>query len=150
MNYDGPDWPADLRAQFEKYVNGGGGLVVVHAADNAFPNWPAFNLMIGIGGWRNRNQQAGPYWYWKDGKVAPDDAPGPAGQHGARLPFQVTTRAVSYTHLDSSRRIVLTCCHELQCPVACGNEDHALRRREIDEHIDTFAIGIVEPSFCAG
>ena len=93
MNYDGPDWPADLRAQFEKYVNGGGGLVVVHAADNAFPNWPAFKLMIGIGGWRNRNQQAGPYWYWKDGKVAPDDAPGPAGQHGARLPFQVTTRA---------------------------------------------------------
>jgi len=92
MNYDAPDWPADLRAQFEKYVSDGGGVVIVHAADNAFPNWHAYNLMIGIGGWRNRNEQAGPYWYWKDGKVVSDASPGSAGQHGARLPFEVTTR----------------------------------------------------------
>jgi len=92
MNYDAPDWPADLRAQFEKYVSDGGGVVIVHAADNAFPNWQAYNLMIGIGGWRNRNEQAGPYWYWKDGKVVSDASPGSAGQHGARLPFEVTTR----------------------------------------------------------
>jgi len=90
MNYDGPGWPADLREQFESYVNGGGGLVVVHAADNAFPDWQAYNLMTGIGGWRKRNEQAGPYWYWKDGKVTSDTSPGSAGQHGARLPFQVT------------------------------------------------------------
>ena len=30
---------------------GGGGLVVVHAADNAFSNWPAWNEMIALGGW---------------------------------------------------------------------------------------------------
>jgi hypothetical protein len=92
MNYDGPDWPEALRARFEQYVSNGGGLVVVHAADNAFPGWPAYNLMIGIGGWRNRDERSGPYWYWKDGKAIPDTSPGPAGQHGARLPFQVTTR----------------------------------------------------------
>jgi hypothetical protein len=92
MNYDGPDWPADLRAQFEKYVSDGGGLVVVHAADNAFPDWPAYNLMTGIGGWRHRDEHAGPYWYWKDGKLVSDSSPGPAGAHGLRLPFQVTTR----------------------------------------------------------
>ena len=46
-NYDSPDWPEGLRHQFEEYVSNGGGLVVVHAADNAFPNWPAYNLMIG-------------------------------------------------------------------------------------------------------
>jgi len=50
MNYDAPDWPADLRARFEKYVSNGGGLIIVHAANNAFPNWPAYNEMIGIGG----------------------------------------------------------------------------------------------------
>src|SRR5579863_927501 len=61
-NYDAPDWPANLREQF---IRNGGGLVVVHAADNAFPNWPAYNLMTGIGGWRNRNEQAGPMWYFK-------------------------------------------------------------------------------------
>lgn len=92
MNYDAEDWPQPLRAQFEKYVSDGGGLVIVHAADNAFPNWPAYNLMTGIGGWRGRNENAGPHWFWEDGKLAADDSPGPAGEHGARLPFQVTTR----------------------------------------------------------
>jgi type 1 glutamine amidotransferase len=91
-NYDAPDWPANLRARFEQYVSNGGGLVVVHAADNAFPNWPAYNLMTGIGGWRGRTVDAGPYWYWKDGKLVSDSSPGPSGAHGARLPFQVTTR----------------------------------------------------------
>ena len=45
FNYDAPDdrWPADLKASFEKYMQGGGGMVSVHAADNAFPNWVAFN-----------------------------------------------------------------------------------------------------------
>src|ERR1700675_240594 len=47
LNYDAPDWPADLRLQFEHYIENGGGLVIVHAADNAFPNWAAFNQMAG-------------------------------------------------------------------------------------------------------
>jgi len=92
MNYDAPDWPADLRARFERYVSGGGGLVIVHAADNAFPSWPAYNEMTGIGGWRNRTPEAGPYWYIKDGKLVSDPSAGPTGQHGARLPFQVVTQ----------------------------------------------------------
>ncbi len=91
-NLDSPDWPADLRAKFEAYMRNGGGLVVVHAADNAFPNWPEYNLMIGVGGWRHRNEQAGPHWYFEDGRIAHDDGPGPAGSHGNRLPFLVTTR----------------------------------------------------------
>jgi uncharacterized protein len=96
MNYDGPDWPADLREQFDQFVKNGGGLVVVHAADNAFPNWPAFNEMIGIGGWRGRTESAGPAWYFKDGKLVSDPAPGPAGRHGARLPFPIETRAPNH------------------------------------------------------
>src|SRR5262245_11588890 len=56
FNYDAPDdrWPAELKASFEKYVQGGGGFVSVHATDNAFPGWTAFNEMIGVGGWRSR------------------------------------------------------------------------------------------------
>jgi uncharacterized protein len=88
-NLDSPDWPADLRARFEQFVSGGGGLVVVHAANNAFPDWVAYNEMTGIGGWRKRTEAAGPYWYYKDGKLTSDSAPGPAGMHGARLPYQV-------------------------------------------------------------
>lgn len=90
-NYDAPDerWPDDLKASFEAYVRNGGGFVAVHAADNAFPNWREYNLMIGIGGWRGRTEKHGPYWYVKDGKVVSDPAPGPAGSHGARLPFRI-------------------------------------------------------------
>jgi len=89
-NLDSPEWPADLMASFEQYMKGGGGLVVVHAADNAFPQWRAFNEMIGIGGWRNRDEKSGPLWYFQDGKLVSDPSPGRAGSHGNRLPFQVT------------------------------------------------------------
>jgi uncharacterized protein len=92
FNYDAPDWPAELKSSFEQYMKEGGGLVIVHAADNAFPNWEAFNEMIGIGGWRGRTETAGPFWYLKDGKLVSDASPGPAGSHGARVPYQVTTR----------------------------------------------------------
>jgi type 1 glutamine amidotransferase len=95
-NLDSPEWPANLMTAFEEYMKGGGGLVVVHAADNAFPNWPAYNLMIGIGGWRGRNEKAGPLWYVKDGKLVSDPSPGNAGSHGARLPYKVTTQDANH------------------------------------------------------
>ena len=91
-NLDSPEWPAELKSSFEQYMNAGGGLVVVHAADNAFPGWPAFNEMIGIGGWRGRTEKSGPLWYFQQGKLVSDPSPGPAGSHGARLPFQIAIR----------------------------------------------------------
>src|SRR5436190_19766356 len=48
--------------------------------------------MIGVGGWRNRTEKAGPLWYLKDGKLVSDTAPGAAGSHGQRTPFQITVR----------------------------------------------------------
>jgi len=94
FNYDAPDerWPAELKTAFEHYISAGGGLVSVHAADNAFPGWSAFNEMIGVGGWRGRTEKAGSQWYFKDGKLVSDDAPGQAGSHGRRTPFQLTVR----------------------------------------------------------
>jgi hypothetical protein len=91
-NLDSPEWPEGLRREFERYIENGGGLVVVHAADNAFPGWTAFNQMIGVGGWRNRNEAAGPLWYFKEGKLVSDNSAGSGGAHGARLPFQVVAR----------------------------------------------------------
>src|SRR5260370_34298152 len=71
-NYDAANWPDDLKASFEQYMKNGGGLVVVHAADNAFGQWEEYNKMIGVGGWRDRNQNSGPLWFFKDGKLASD------------------------------------------------------------------------------
>jgi type 1 glutamine amidotransferase len=98
LNYDAPDnrWSQEVKTSFEQYVREGGGLVVVHAADNAFPGWEAFNEMIGIGGWRGRNEKAGPFWYYKDGKLVSDPSPGNAGAHGNRVPFQLTVRDANH------------------------------------------------------
>jgi type 1 glutamine amidotransferase len=94
MNYDAPDerWPAPLKTSFETYVKNGGGLVAVHAADNAFPQWTAFNEMIGVGGWRDRNEAAGPFWYVRDGRVVSDATAGAAGSHGIRTPYAIDMR----------------------------------------------------------
>jgi uncharacterized protein len=98
MNYDAPDerWPEALKTAFEAFVHGGGGLVSVHAADNAFAGWPAFNEMIGIGGWRGRTEKAGPLWFYKDGKLVSDDKAGRAGNHGNRVPFAITTQDANH------------------------------------------------------
>jgi uncharacterized protein len=98
MNYntgitgEAPLWPAETRTAFQRYMSDGGGLVSVHAADNAFAAWPEFNEMIGVGGWGNRNERAGPYWYYKDNAIVKDETPGPAGSHGPRAPFDVVVR----------------------------------------------------------
>ena len=44
-------WPTPVQTVFEQYVEQGGGLVIFHAANNAFLNWEAYNQMIGLG-WR--------------------------------------------------------------------------------------------------
>jgi type 1 glutamine amidotransferase len=52
--------------------------------------------MIGIGGWRNRDEKSGPLWYLKDGKLISDETPGRSGSHGARVPFTVTVRDANH------------------------------------------------------
>jgi type 1 glutamine amidotransferase len=75
------------------FVKGGGGLVIVHAANNAFGDWPEYNAMIGLGGWGGRTEKSGPYVYFSDeGKLVRDESAGNGGHHGAEHPFQVVVR----------------------------------------------------------
>lgn len=90
-NYNGQDWPEATRQALEEYVKNGGGLVSVHAADNAFPNWVEYNRMIGVGGWGGRSDKSGPMLRWRDGKVV-RDAHGGGGTHGQFFSFVVETR----------------------------------------------------------
>ena len=50
-NYNGALWSPETQKAFETYMRGGGGFVVIHAANNAFPKWTAYNEIIGLGGW---------------------------------------------------------------------------------------------------
>lgn len=93
-NYNGEPWSEKTQQEFEKYVAGGGGFVCVHAADNSFPQWRAYNRMIGVGGWGGRSEKDGPYVRWKEEvkRFTRDRSPGRGGSHGKRVPFMVVVR----------------------------------------------------------
>jgi uncharacterized protein len=96
LNYNGEDWPEAVRTSFVDYVRNGGGLVIVHAADNSFGGWAEFNEMIGVGGWGGRNEKSGPMVRWRDGAIVQDATPGSGGTHGAQHEFVVETRAADH------------------------------------------------------
>jgi type 1 glutamine amidotransferase len=90
-NYNGEPWPAVVQKSLEDYVAQGGGLAIIHAANNAFPYWPAFNQMIGLG-WRGTD--------FGDRLTVSDDGQvirtpkgqGPGAGHGPQHAFQVVVR----------------------------------------------------------
>ena len=91
-NYNGQPWSKEFMADFEAFVESGGGFVSVHAADNSFPEWLAYNQMIAVGGWENRTEKHGPYLRLRDGKFRPLQAQGPGGSHGKQHEFVIETR----------------------------------------------------------
>ena len=42
LDYNGDSWPEETNRRFLEYVQNGGGVVIYHAADNAFSKWPEF------------------------------------------------------------------------------------------------------------
>lgn len=96
LNYNGEDWSKELEGDFASFVASGKGLVVVHAANNAFPNWVAFNEMIGLGGWGGRSEKSGPYLRLREGKWVPDTQAGRGGSHGKQHEYVVTVRDRSH------------------------------------------------------
>jgi type 1 glutamine amidotransferase len=47
-DYNGPNWSEAAKGNFERMVRGGTGLVILHAADNAFPGWVEYEKMVGL------------------------------------------------------------------------------------------------------
>lgn len=98
LDYNGDDWNPRMQEAFLDYVRKGGGVVVYHAADNAFPDWKEFNEIIALGGWGERDQSSGPYSYWVEGKglVKDYESPGNGGSHGNRFPYVMNARNTTH------------------------------------------------------
>ena len=97
MGHGAAPWPAETQTAFESWMKAGGGLVVIHAANNSFPNWPAWNEMIGLGGWGGRTEKDGPYVYTSEqGDIIRDTATGPGGHHGQQHEYAVVIRNDSH------------------------------------------------------
>ena len=95
-NYNGEAWPERVRRAFVAYVEGGGGVVVVHAANNPFPEWPEWNEMIGLG-WRKPDY--GDRITIEDATGALVRTPkgeGPGAGHGPSHVFVVKVRAAGH------------------------------------------------------
>ncbi|MDR2773148.1 MAG: ThuA domain-containing protein [Tannerella sp.] len=92
LDYNGDSWSEDTNSAFLEYVKNGGGVVVYHAADNAFRNWKEYNEIIGLGGWENRDETDGPYVYFSNGKEVRDTSPGPGGNHGDQHEYKIMLR----------------------------------------------------------
>ncbi|MDD2600426.1 MAG: ThuA domain-containing protein [Kiritimatiellae bacterium] len=96
LGFKAADWPEPTQRALEEYMQRGGGLVVIHAADNSFPDWKEFNRMIGLGGWGGRTPQHGPYVYYKGDQIVRDTSPGKCGAHAKRNEFVITMRNLEH------------------------------------------------------
>jgi len=47
-DYNGPAWSDTAKANFEEAIRNGTGLVILHAADNAFPGWVEYETMVAL------------------------------------------------------------------------------------------------------
>ena len=93
LGWQAAPWPEKTKSNFEKYMIEGGGLVIVHAANNSWGDWEEYNKMIGLGGWGGRSEESGPYVYYDDsGKLVRDSGDGECGSHGPQQEFMITTR----------------------------------------------------------
>jgi hypothetical protein len=90
-NYNGEPWPEETQKALVEYVRGGGGLAVVHAANNAFPQWPEYNDMIGLG-WRGA-EFGDRITYDEQGQIVRvPKGEGPGAGHGAQHAFAIEIR----------------------------------------------------------
>jgi len=96
IDYGGDYWSEKTQLAFVDYVKSGGGVVIIHASNNAFPKWAEYNEMIGLGGWEGRNEKDGPMIHWKDGQIVRDNSVGGAGHHGPASPFQIVNRVTDH------------------------------------------------------
>ncbi len=93
LGWQAAHWPEKTKKNFEKYMSQGGGLVIVHAANNSWGDWEEYNKMIGLGGWGGRSEKSGPYVYYDDfGTLIRDAGDGECGSHGPQQEFIITTR----------------------------------------------------------
>lgn len=90
-DYNGKMWPDPVKEDFVSYVSGGGHVVLVHAANNAFGGWREFEQMTGLL-WRDASQGDRLYLDEALKLVRQPKGEGPGGGHGAGHAYQIATR----------------------------------------------------------
>ncbi|MEG1650097.1 MAG: ThuA domain-containing protein, partial [Rikenellaceae bacterium] len=58
LDYNGDSWCKQTNDQFLEYVRAGKGVVIYHAANNAFNSWDEYEKIIALGGWGGRGKES--------------------------------------------------------------------------------------------
>jgi type 1 glutamine amidotransferase len=91
-NYNGQSWPKEINDALEQRLREGKiGLVIVHAANNAFGGWEQYNEMIGMG-WRGPQGGARLYLDERGSPVKVPSGKGDGSGHRYTGKFVVTVR----------------------------------------------------------
>jgi type 1 glutamine amidotransferase len=91
-NYNGQSWPKQINDALEERLRAGKiGLVIVHAANNAFGGWKEYNQMIGMG-WRGPTGGERLYFDEENKPVKLVSGKGDGSGHRYTGPFLITVR----------------------------------------------------------
>lgn len=108
LGWKSSELPESTKINFDNYIKNGGGLVIVHGANNAWGQWEAYNKMIGLGAWGGRDVTSGPYaFYNTKGDEERDTSKGICGSHGKQHEFQIQTRASQHPIMKGLPKIWL-------------------------------------------
>jgi len=95
-NYNGAKWePEPVRKSFEQFLNEGGALVNVHAANNAHKGWIGFEEATGLL-WRGNKDGARLYLDEVGKLLKMEIGKGPGAGHGPQHEYIVQTRDSSH------------------------------------------------------
>ncbi|MBA3700103.1 MAG: ThuA domain-containing protein [Planctomycetes bacterium] len=91
LNYNGEMWPDDVKASMEKYLNDGGGVMPLHAANNSFTGWNGFEQAVGLL-WRGKEFGASVF-FDEVGKLQREEKNQGRGMgHGSQYDWKMTVR----------------------------------------------------------
>jgi mono/diheme cytochrome c family protein len=95
LNYNGEMWPDDMKAALEKYLNDGGGVMPLHAANNSFTGWNGFEQAVGLL-WRPKEFGASVF-FDVQGKLQREEANQGRGMgHGGQYDWKMTVRDTNH------------------------------------------------------
>jgi len=95
LDYNGQMWPERVKQDFVNYIQGGGGAVVVHAANNSFNGWKEYEQMVGLL-WRGKNFGYSLYWDDAGNVVRENPNEGRGMGHGGQYDWRMTTRDLEH------------------------------------------------------
>jgi hypothetical protein len=95
LNYNGEMWPDDVKAAMEKYLEDGGGVMPLHAANNSFSGWNGFEQAVGLL-WRGKEFGASVF-FDEVGKLQREEKNQGRGMgHGSQYDWKMTVRDATH------------------------------------------------------